>query len=614
MHSADAGLTESMPGQSFFDALDPVSNQDRPLVPDSDGSPGFKAPELPDPIQAAVPAATAVPTPAPPQQASQESHPPAKRLPSFSLAAMAFSDRSVEAQPLAAKPDLVPSAPDDMASPAPRESAAPPPARQPEMFPVSPSEIRFSALLEPESQQVSGRTTALHTPASPGSAMTLAQHNTPKAGAPDVMARVDQTAGATAQGLPEEPGPQAWVAAERSTSESRSGIAETNPLSAEWPLQRQADGSKKVSNLAETLPAQQDQPPAHRWVTETSSPPFSVAGSVQNPLPHRGGLFQPDKAATLAASRLQPGPIDAPSAQTPALHPAQSGLQPIGPVATLPVLAELRPVEPPLTLSGPMVHPAGRDAGMPPEPRLQSGGLPDLPQLSQDTQTTAQPAAAPAPDPASSPETDHNPASPPKAQQAALAVRDTSATQAAGTADRPDFVTNIAEVSVLPQNPDATPPVLIAMSAEVGLGPQSDDPAPVRAAAPAPLLTAEILRLVRTTPDGPVTLTLRPDELGTLRFEVTQTEHGLHIHLSVEQPQTLDLLRRQGDQLLADLRQAGFAGASLSFAGEGAQDAPPQQRDQPQESLSPSGITPARDNASLHPPRLAPPGTLDLRL
>ncbi|MBA4350278.1 MAG: hypothetical protein C0427_03410 [Rhodobacter sp.] len=251
---------------------------------------------------------------------------------------------------------------------------------------------------------------------------------------------------------------------------------------------------------------------------------------------------------------------------------------------------------------------------MTPEPRLWSGGVPDLSPLPQDVQPTVRPSAALTLDQASSPETEHNPASTPKGQEAPLAMRDTSMASAAGSADKPHFVTNIAEIRVYPQDSDPASPILAAISAEVGLGLQQDDPAPNRPPAAAPPLTAEILRLVRTAPDGLVTLTLRPDELGTLRFEVTQTEHGLHIHLSVEQPQTLDLLRRQGDQLLADLRQAGFAGASLSFAGNGAQDAPPQQRDQPQESLYSSGTAPARDHASQHPPRLAPPGTLDLRL
>jgi hypothetical protein len=127
-------------------------------------------------------------------------------------------------------------------------------------------------------------------------------------------------------------------------------------------------------------------------------------------------------------------------------------------------------------------------------------------------------------------------------------------------------------------------------------------------------LTEEILRLVQIAPDGPVTLTLRPDDLGTLRFEVKQTDQGLHIHLAVDEPQTLDLLRRQGDQVLADLRQAGFAGASLSFAGGGGQDAPSQHSAPSPAAASPSSPPPAADQRPPPPRPNASPGTLDLRL
>jgi len=127
-------------------------------------------------------------------------------------------------------------------------------------------------------------------------------------------------------------------------------------------------------------------------------------------------------------------------------------------------------------------------------------------------------------------------------------------------------------------------------------------------------LAADVLRLVQTAPNGPVTLTLRPEELGTLRFEMTQTDHGLHIHLAVEQPQTLDFIRRQGDQLLADLRQAGFASATFSFSGGGAQDAPPQQEETPRDAARLPNSPVAHDFRSLHQRPSPPLGTLDLRL
>ena len=137
---------------------------------------------------------------------------------------------------------------------------------------------------------------------------------------------------------------------------------------------------------------------------------------------------------------------------------------------------------------------------------------------------------------------------------------------------------------------------------------------------PVPLhqaVVAGVQRLSALSGDGPVIVTLSPQELGTLRFEVQQTEHGLHLHLSVDQPATLDLLRRQGEQLLSDLRQQGFQNATLSFAGQGGQsggapsDSPPQQARSP---LSPSPTDAATSPASQPASRLAGDGTLNLRL
>ena len=62
-----------------------------------------------------------------------------------------------------------------------------------------------------------------------------------------------------------------------------------------------------------------------------------------------------------------------------------------------------------------------------------------------------------------------------------------------------------------------------------------------------------------------VELIMDPEELGPLRFELTRMGEQIHIHLTVDRADTLDLLRRHADQLLADLRASGFVGASLSF-------------------------------------------------
>ena len=85
---------------------------------------------------------------------------------------------------------------------------------------------------------------------------------------------------------------------------------------------------------------------------------------------------------------------------------------------------------------------------------------------------------------------------------------------------------------------------------------------------------------------GALDVALSPDELGPLHLHVTTERGSLRIAMTVERPETLDLLRRHADQLLADLRQAGFGGATLSFGQGGTGDGrttgtPPDQAQAP---------------------------------
>lgn len=92
-------------------------------------------------------------------------------------------------------------------------------------------------------------------------------------------------------------------------------------------------------------------------------------------------------------------------------------------------------------------------------------------------------------------------------------------------------------------------------------------------------LSAQLLPFAQAAQSGPVQVLLSPVELGQLRFEIQHRGEGVQILLSAERPDTLDLLRRNSDQLLADFRNAGFSGASLAFGGWGGagqgQSAPP---------------------------------------
>lgn len=60
-------------------------------------------------------------------------------------------------------------------------------------------------------------------------------------------------------------------------------------------------------------------------------------------------------------------------------------------------------------------------------------------------------------------------------------------------------------------------------------------------------------------------LTLNPEEMGRVRFEMTTIGEKLHIMVFVERSETMELLRRHADHLLNDLRQSGLGQTSLNF-------------------------------------------------
>lgn len=114
---------------------------------------------------------------------------------------------------------------------------------------------------------------------------------------------------------------------------------------------------------------------------------------------------------------------------------------------------------------------------------------------------------------------------------------------------------DVGAPSLLPFNQVATPNAL-----------QPGATAPPLPAALAPA----IVQMAKTGIDGPLELALSPEELGRLTISIQQDGDFVRVTMIAERPETLDLLRRHASDLVADLRQSGFSGASLSF-GQGGQ-------------------------------------------
>ncbi|MCF8510042.1 MAG: flagellar hook-length control protein FliK [Rhodobacteraceae bacterium] len=137
----------------------------------------------------------------------------------------------------------------------------------------------------------------------------------------------------------------------------------------------------------------------------------------------------------------------------------------------------------------------------------------------------------------------------------------------------------------------------------------SSNPAP-----PTQQVSTAIALFSRDQP-GQMELTLAPETLGRVHFDMRPEGTGLSITLSAERPETLDLIRRHLPDLLAELKLAGVQSGNLSFGNWNEQRQPQSQ------SAPPDDTRPALKDASTTarpaplPPRLAATnGGLDLRL
>jgi flagellar hook-length control protein FliK len=129
---------------------------------------------------------------------------------------------------------------------------------------------------------------------------------------------------------------------------------------------------------------------------------------------------------------------------------------------------------------------------------------------------------------------------------------------------------------------------------------------------PVQQVTVALVRLAADAP-GRIELTLTPETLGRVHFDMRPEGAGLAITVSAEEPETLDLIRRHLPELMAELRQAGVQAGTLSF-GDWAEGQHPPAKDGPAwtEDKGPEPTPPA-SLIQKHRPT-APVAGLDLRL
>ena len=137
--------------------------------------------------------------------------------------------------------------------------------------------------------------------------------------------------------------------------------------------------------------------------------------------------------------------------------------------------------------------------------------------------------------------------------------------------------------------------------------------APVAGGHPARQVAEAITRTA--APQNETELVLTPEELGTVRFTVTQQDGVVTIAISADRPDTLALLRRNADMLSADLAQSGMGDATLDFGSPG-HDRHRQDERPPWEASPKSGAIEVASDRPPPPPARRPTGTgrLNIRL
>ena len=90
--------------------------------------------------------------------------------------------------------------------------------------------------------------------------------------------------------------------------------------------------------------------------------------------------------------------------------------------------------------------------------------------------------------------------------------------------------------------------------------------APILAQGVAPTpVTVQIAQAIQSATSPEIDLRLNPEELGQVRIILTPRDSGMGVTILAERPETLDLMRRNADQLADDLGAMGYESTDFNF-------------------------------------------------
>ncbi len=98
------------------------------------------------------------------------------------------------------------------------------------------------------------------------------------------------------------------------------------------------------------------------------------------------------------------------------------------------------------------------------------------------------------------------------------------------------------------------------------------------------MIGRQMAEALQKLPDRPVEISLNPRELGRVRMNISAAEAGITVNVVAERPETLDLMRRNIDQLTREFQAIGYDNINFSFAegqtrgnfGDGGNDPQPE--------------------------------------
>jgi hypothetical protein len=86
-----------------------------------------------------------------------------------------------------------------------------------------------------------------------------------------------------------------------------------------------------------------------------------------------------------------------------------------------------------------------------------------------------------------------------------------------------------------------------------------------RAETPA-MIGRQIAETFHRMADKPMELALNPKELGRVKLSISASELGITVSVLAERPETLDLMRRNIDQLAREFQTIGYENINFAFA------------------------------------------------